>query len=232
MNLVSLNKIYIFLVVKFLWKFKSIKHNAIRSFQATEDDGVWHLHQVFNSTYDPKIKADVFTHILEEDSHASLFKKVYEQESKTNFTRQYYEREDLLPDDKDLWRKIAYVHVGERDATARFKTIISYLNESPLKKTLRTIVADEEGHIDLTYGMIEQYHDNVEDIKKEVARIDFLRMKDALARSINRIANMISSIFLYILFLCVAPFCFIFVRKKFDLALVEYDNNYIKKLKT
>jgi rubrerythrin len=223
-------RLQVFLIVKLLWMNKSIKHNAIRSFQATEDDGVWHLHKVFNETTDAKVKSEIFTHILEEESHATIFKNAYQEESGINFSRQYYERQELHSRDDALWKKLAFVHIGERDATERFRAIIKYLDDCPLKTALVSVVEDEEGHIELTRKMVDNYHDNPQEIEDELTLIEQGRFKDTCARSLNRIFNLISTGILYLMYFMVAPFCFYFVQKKFKNPLVTFDNNFSKRL--
>jgi rubrerythrin len=227
---IVLEKLQIFLVVKLLWLRKSIKHNAIRSFQATEDDGVWHLHTVFNETNDPKVKAEIFTHILEEASHATIFKRAFEEEAGINFSRQYYERQDLHSRNDALWKKLAFVHIGERDATNRFRALIQFLDDCPLKTALISVVEDEEGHIELTRKMVDNYHDNPQDIEDELKQIEQNRFKETCARALNRFFNFTSTSILYFIYFLVAPFCFYFVKRKFSNPIVSYDNNFSKRL--
>ena len=111
------------LTVRLFWRAPSTVAEAVRGFHATEADGVWHLHRGMQRVEDPAVKAVLFTHSLEEESHAEAFAGVYGRYAGVPFAARHYEREDLYPPDAAPWRLIAYVHVGERDATERFAAL-------------------------------------------------------------------------------------------------------------
>nr|UXE44642.1 hypothetical protein Hi04_10k_c2877_00010 [uncultured bacterium] len=55
----------IWLAVRVGWKLGGRMATAIRGFQATEADGVWHLQRGMQRLTDPRQRAVMFTHSLE-----------------------------------------------------------------------------------------------------------------------------------------------------------------------
>src|SRR3954467_11758550 len=95
---VFLDRLKVQLAVSVGWTIKGKLPEAIRAFQATEADGVWHLHRGMKRLTDPKIKAIMFAHSLEEESHAEEFAITYNQYADRVMTPAAYERADLYDD--------------------------------------------------------------------------------------------------------------------------------------
>src|SRR5438094_4072150 len=148
------HRIKIWFAVSVVWTRRGKLADAIRGFQATEADGVWHLHRGLRRIRDPRQRAILFTHSLEEEAHAEEFAHAYVHYGESAMKPAPYERADLYGDAEPIWKTFAYVHVGERDATQRFKLIAAALAQGRLKDSLRRIVTDEEGHVDLTHRML------------------------------------------------------------------------------
>src|SRR5262245_44383908 len=165
------DKLKIRLAVSVGWTLKGKLPEAIRAFQATEADGVWHLHRGMRRLDDPRLKAILFSHSLEEESHAEEFAHTYHEYSERVMTPASYERKDLYSDYDAPWKIFAYVHVGETDATDRFRYIHRTLQDGALKQSLGKIVTDEEGHVDLTHNMLVKMGATDSDIKNEVLRV-------------------------------------------------------------
>src|SRR5436309_3395231 len=77
---------------------------AIRGFQATEADGVWHLHRGLGRIADPHKRAILFTHSLEEECHAEEFAHAYRHYGERAFAPANYEREDLYVPSEPAWK--------------------------------------------------------------------------------------------------------------------------------
>ena len=224
------DKLKIKLAVSVGWTIKGKLPEAIRAFQATEADGVWHLHRGLRRLDDPKLKAILFAHSLEEESHAEEFAHTYGEYSDRVMTPASYERKDLYQEYDAPWKIFAYVHVGETDATDRFRYIHRSLKGGALKQSLGKIVTDEEGHVDLTHRMLIKMGASDSDIKNEVLRVRLLRLWEQWLRTGKRLVDSLATLLLSIAYYLMGPFLFLMARKKLQSRFVEYDNNQIKRL--
>jgi rubrerythrin len=224
------DKLKIKLAVSLGWSIKGKLPEAIRAFQATEADGVWHLHRGLRRLDDPKLKAILFSHSLEEESHAEEFAHTYHHYSDQVMTPASYERKDLYQDYDAPWKIFAYVNVGEQDATDRFRYIRETLKDGQLKQSLQKIVEDEEGHVDLTHKMLLKLGATDSDIKNEVLRVRLTRLWEQWLRTGKRVVDNIATLMLSIAYYLMGPFLFIAARRKLQHRFVEYDNNQIKRL--
>lgn len=226
-----IEKIRVKLAVKAGWKLPGKKAEAIRGFQATEADGVWHLHRGIAAIDDPKIRAILFTHSLEEESHAEEFAYTYQLYTDHMIPPATYERDDILKEGDATWKALAFVHVGEEDATARFGYIASELDDGePLKQSLEKIVEDEEGHVDLTEQLLTSLGATKEDMKREYRRVRLSRLWEGWLRNGKRVVDTVASVLLSVAYFALAPWVFVFARNKLQAEYVEYDNNSVKRL--
>jgi len=201
---------------------------AVQGFQATEADGVWHLLRAFASTDDPKLRAILFTHMLEEDSHADAFVRVYEQDGGV-FVPTFYERKDLFDPATPTWQRLAYVHVGEVDATERFGLLRDALPDGALKAALTSIVQDEEGHVDLTHDLLLQMNATEPEIRAAYRRVRRRRLWEHWLRLGKRTVNTVAELLLSLIYFALGPFFYRPARNKLDERIVEYDNNVLKQ---
>lgn len=166
---------------------------VIRGFQATESDGVWHLHRGIRKVESPRERAIVFGHCLEEEAHADAFADTYGRVTDGVFRPVHFERQDLDSRQSPAWKTFAYVHVGEIDATQRFRVLAETLPPGALRSCLETVVGDEEGHVDLTFGMLERLGAAPAAIRREVRRVRLRRAWEAWLRlgrgAIDRLAT-------------------------------------------
>jgi hypothetical protein len=219
------------LAVAFVWRKKSNVAEAIRGFQATEVDGVWHLHRGLARLTEPKQRAILFAHSLEEESHAEEFASSYAHYGERPLVPAAYERMDLYPEDAPAWKTFAYVHVGEHDATERFRLIRDALDEkAPLRDSLARIVQDEEGHVDLTHQMLVSMGATEKQIRKEVRRVRLSRLWQNWLRVGKRMVDSVATILLTLTYFVLGPFIAWVAKKKLANRFVEYDNNRLKQL--
>ncbi|MDC1173944.1 hypothetical protein OAT67_01000 [Bacteriovoracaceae bacterium] len=90
-----LERAFIFLTVKIIWKYRPIFHKALRRFQAVEADGVWHLQRSLDQVEDKKTRFKLFLHLLEEESHADSFARMYEKMADEKFVKLLFERRPI-----------------------------------------------------------------------------------------------------------------------------------------
>lgn len=223
-------KFKIRLAVYIGWSLKGKLPEAIRGFQATEADGVWHLHRGMRRIDDPQQRAILFTHSLEEESHAESFAHAYREYSDRVLVPANYERKDLYQANAAPWKILAYVHVGEQDATSRFRYIHNVLDDGPLRQALGKIVADEEGHVDLTHNMLIDMGANEQDIKSELFRVRLRRAWEQWLRLGKRVIDNFATLLLSIMYFVAGPLLFLIARRRLASRFVEFDNNHIKRL--
>ena len=223
-------KLKIRLAVNYGWHIKGKIAEAIRGFQATEADGVWHLQRGLRKIDDTRHRAILFTHSLEEEAHAEEFASVYNHYSDRVMTPATYEREDLYGRHEPLWKLFAFVHVGEEDATHRFRYIEQTLEKGRLKSSLGRICDDEEGHVDLTHRMLVEMGATDKEIKTEVRRVRWNRLWEHWMRLGKRVIDSFATVLLSIAYFTMGPFMFLFARKKLASRFVEFDNNRLKLL--
>lgn len=225
-----IEKLRIWFVVKVIWSSRRRMAEAIRGFQATEADGVWHLHRGMRRISDPKQRAIVFTHSIEEESHAEEFARVYGVYADRVMTPATYERDDLVGADDALWKAFAYVHVGEEDATERFRHLRDALGDGALKEALGRIVADEDTHVDLTHDMLLAMGARDGEIRREVFRVRAARLWETWLRSGKRVVDVVASVLLSAAYVVLGVFLAEPARRRLDRRVVDYDNNQLKRL--
>lgn len=225
-----LAKLRVWLVVKLVWSSRRRMADAVRGFQATEADGVWHLHRGMQRIHDPKQRALVFTHSLEEESHAEEFGRVYRAYSDQASSPATYERGDLHPPSTALWKTLAYVHVGEEDATSDFRRLRSVLGDGPLRESLARIIADESTHVDLTHDLLVAMGARERDIRAEVLRVRLGRLWENWLRAGKRVVDVIATVLLSSVYWLLGVFLAPPARKRLAERVVAYDNNRWKNL--
>lgn len=226
----TIEKAKIWMAVRVGWRVKGKMAEAIRGFQATEADGVWHLQRGMRRMTDPKHRAIMFAHSLEEESHAEEFARVYSQYGERVLTPANYERKDLYGNDAPPWKVFAFVHVGEEDATERFRHIRDMLGDGALKDSIRRVVADEEGHVDLTHQMLVKMGATEPQIRSEVRRVRLSRLWQAWLRVGKRVVDNVATLLLSVAYFTVGALLARSARTRLSRRFVDYDNNRIKRL--
>lgn len=218
------------LMVRLGWRNRGAVAEAIQGFTATEADGVWHLHRGLARIRDPKQRAILFTHSLEEEAHAEAFAATYAQYADRAITPPSFEREDLYPATAPAWKTIAYVHVGEDDATERFRAIAQALDDGPLRQVITRVVGDEDGHVGLTHRMLLQLGATESQIRNEAIRVRMKRAWEAWLRNGQRVVDWFATGLLSTLYFVLGPFFTGAARRKLAARYVDYDNAHVKSL--
>lgn len=225
-----IERVKVFATVRWLWRSDRDVAEAIRGFQATEADGVWHLHRGMARVTDPRQKAVLFTHSLEEESHADEFASIYGRYSPTPMQAKHYEREEIYTGDGAAWRLLAFVNVGEKDATERFKLIADAVGDGPLRDSLGRIVDDESGHVDLTHDMLLRMGATEAEIRGARLRVRLSRAWERWMRAGKRVVDVVATALLSAVYLLAGPFVARAARRRLAQRVVEYDNSRIKRL--
>jgi hypothetical protein len=220
----------IWLAVHVGWRFNGKRAEAIRGFQATEADGVWHLHRALARIHDPRERAILFTHGLEEESHAEEFVNAYTHYGQRVLVPANFERTDLYGPDQPAWKTFAFVNVGEDDATERFRLLRDALDDGPLKESLGRVVRDEEGHVDLTHDMLVRMGATEPQIRSELRKVRLQRLWQGWLRVGRRAVDRLATLLLSLVYFAAGSLLFRSARNRLSQRYVEYDNNRIKKL--
>lgn len=225
-----LERLKIALTVRLPWRDPRRVGAAIRGFQATEADGVWHLQRGIARLDDPRQKAAIFVHCLEEESHADAFAGLWRSYQDGVFSPEHYERADLYPPDAPVWKSFAYVHVGERDATHRFRLLRDALARGPLHDALARIVEDEAGHVDSTDAMLQRLGAEPAALRRELWVIRARRLWERWLRAGKRVVDLVATLLLSAVYFALGGLAAAASRRRLGGGLVAYDNNRPKRL--
>lgn len=222
-------QIQVFFALKIWKKNPKALCSAIRGFQAVEADGVWHLHQLFLRTNQLEEKARIFQHLLEEDSHAEIFAKEVGLLTGTPSGVENFKRHDLTLDGENNWRAIAYLNVGEVDATRKFEVLARQLPESSLKTALEKICRDEAGHAHLTVELARAFSIPDEALREQIQSIRQKRFRDSVSKQLMSVLNSISLLGLALVYWLIGWTGFFSAKEKLKQRSVDYDNNFLKR---
>jgi hypothetical protein len=226
----AIERAKIWLAVKFVWPRDGKMAEAIRGFQATEADGVWHLHRALHRLDDPRQRAILFTHGLEEESHAEEFTLAYAHYGQRPLAPANFERRELYSADEPTWKPVAFVNVGEDDATERFRLLRDTIDDGLLKESLGRVVADEEGHVGLTHNLLVRMGATDDEIRSELRRVRLQRLWESWLRSGRRVIDRVATVVLSALYFFIGAALHRTARARLSRDFVDYDNNRIKKL--
>lgn len=224
-----LERLKIAFTVRVPWRSPRRVGAAIRGFQATEADGVWHLQRGIARLDDPRQKATIFVHCLEEESHADAFAAVWPAYQEGVFSAEHYDRADLYPRGAPVWKSFAYVHVGERDATERFALLRDALREGPLHDALGKIVEDESGHVDSTAAMLARLGADPASLRRELLVIRARRLWGRWLAAGKRVVDAVATVLLSAIYFAFGGLAAAASRRRLQGGLVGYDNNRPKR---
>ena len=226
----AIERAKIWLAVKLVWPFNGKMAEAIRGFQATEADGVWHLHRTLHRLDDPRQRAILFTHSLEEESHAEEFTHAYAHYGQRPLAPANFERQDLYEADQPAWKTFAFFNVGEDDATQRFRLLRDTLDAGLLRESLTRVVADEEGHVGLTHDFLVRMGATDAEIRSELRRVRLQRLWDGWLRTGRRVVDRLATLVLSVVYFVIGTALHRTARARLSRRFVDYDNNRVKKL--
>lgn len=225
----ALEKARVWLAVKVGWRLDGKMAEAIRGFQATEADGVWHLHRALARLDDPQQRAILFTHSLEEEAHAEEFAHAYAHYGQRPLAPATFERGDLCGPGQPAWKTFAFFHVGEDDATERFRCLRDALRDGLLKRSLQRVVGDEEGHVGLTHDLLVRMGATEREIRSELRWVRLRRLWQAWLRTGRRLIDQLATLLLSLAYFPIGAVLSRTARTRLAQTRVEYDNNLLKK---
>lgn len=132
---------------------------ALNKFAITEADGAWQDIYAIGQVSDPRLKAKLFQHAIEESHHSALFEAASWNYSDVLQPRNCSERISLFKgsDPATALRSFyAYECVGENDVCEEFSAYASAAPYTDLKEIFERLRGDEEAHAAYTRKVYEE----------------------------------------------------------------------------
>lgn len=145
----NLRRVLIRFLTPIVWRVsKARKLDALQEFSDTELDSGWQCLLAMDAVQDPKVKADLFQHCLEEFFHAEMFFSLLVSLSDAPRKRPAFAREMLLrSQDPDAFLAfLVQVYVGETEINRDFQAYGESGIEEPIRALFCRIKGDEEAH--------------------------------------------------------------------------------------
>lgn len=125
------------------------KARALQEFSLIEKDSGCQLLAAISHVDDPRVKAQLFQHVLEEFHHADLFDRAAKSCADGPLEVPVITRDELIdpkagPD--GLLDFVSYVHAGESAVNADFAHYAAYAPDRLLRGVFTAVRADEAGH--------------------------------------------------------------------------------------
>ena len=188
----SLDRRTVRLVLRLKWKHsQKAVAERIRAFEATEDDSAWQLLYACGRIENPKVKAQLFMQAMEEMHHAEVFRGLYEESSGSKLRKMSVPRKAIFQEGA-AWKLFAYCAVGEASAARRFQHIADGLPAGPFQSSLRKILKEEEGHVELAADLGSLTGKTDGEIKRELARVKLVRAWESWLRLGRNLTNFMS----------------------------------------
>ncbi len=202
------------ILVNFGWRLLPGKfREAIRRFEATEEDSSWHLLRGAMHTDNSVHRAELFEQALEEISHAEEFRSFFLAHTGERI-RRLQEEKRVLFQKNETWKLFAFCLIGENDAAVRFEKIAANQYSPGLDRLLKRILADEKGHQKKAELLLSGAGLAPDTVHRETRRIRLVRFRDAWLRSGRQIADLVSSVLLaFVYFVFSGPFALVARRR-------------------
>lgn len=192
-----IERLKVFLAYQLLWKrFPNLMNRQIQSFATTEYTTSWHFLYALRHARDARHKAQLFDQLLEEYHHADLFLDIAQKRSTSPVYIDRGEIRSLYPR-QDLWKLIVYAQKGEDDAVVRFNELLRQVEDEPLRRALKEVLADEKGHAEHVMDISHEMGASPVDIERQMRKVKLARLWQDWSMSGRRILGFPSKIMLY-----------------------------------
>jgi rubrerythrin len=135
-----------------IWKWsRERKIEALQEFSAIEKDSGNQILWALELIPDPRLKALIFQHVLEEYFHAEIFNDISHYYAQTHLVQKLFPRENLVTRNSpplDVWEFFAYAHVGEDAVNRDFSYYASARHfDKKISSIFYRVAEDEKNHI-------------------------------------------------------------------------------------
>lgn len=144
-----------------VWKFfPKRKLAALQEFSTTELDSGWQSLYALRHLEDPKAKAVLFHHALEEFYHADLFSQLQASYAEAPLNQPVFTREAVLEkagDREAMLDFLVEVYVGEQEINGDFVAYAKAPVDEEIRALFLRIKQEEEGHEELSRELLVRY---------------------------------------------------------------------------
>ena len=170
-----------------MWKFfPKRKVKALQEFSTIEKDSGCQLLWSLELTRDPKDRAFIFQHVLEEFFHAEVFEDI-SQFYATSYLPKIVSAREILVDKKStpeqVWDFFSYAHVGEEGVNRDFTYYAKANLDKKIAAVFLRVSIDEANHIHGTKEILESM------TKDRRFFSDWLILKSTVKRKIKQIQS-------------------------------------------
>ncbi len=221
---VLFERLKVFLAYQLLWKrFPGLMNRQIKAFATTEFTTSWHFLYALRHAPDAHHKGLLFDQLLEEYHHADIFLEVAQKRSDTPV---YLDRGEIrrLYAEEDLWKLIVYAHKGEDDAVARFNELLRQVDDEPLRRVLKEVLADEKGHAEGVDNMSYDMGADPEAVRRELQKVTARRMWENWMTTGRRVLGVPTKIILYAVYFLAGVFLVLPSRRRLARPTVRSDS--------
>jgi len=158
---------------------------GLERFAITETDSVWQILLTLKAVSDPKVRAKVFQHALEEAHHASEFTRVAAGICAVPPHRPRPERIPIYDEsrgDQALADFMAYAHVGEQDVFDQFSSYAAGVGLPEAAAVFHEAKKDERGHAALTLHFLKGLLPSPRAVRMRIVKTRFRRAYEGWLR--------------------------------------------------
>ena len=159
----SLRRMLIRSVLPFAWRASRTRTAlGLQRFAITEVDSAWQSLQALHGAENPRLRAKLFQHALEEIHHGALFRGLCVAYSDAPPAMPTTERQALYRSEHGAAGLIpffAYEFVGERDVRDEFTTYAAAAPYDDIKQLFERAKLDEKGHAIYTERALDELTD-------------------------------------------------------------------------
>jgi hypothetical protein len=209
-------------ITPIIWStFPNQKASALQRFSVVEKDSGLQLYRCIDLIDDPKIKAELFQHVLEEFNHSDLFEELSKSYSNSYLYTPVLPKEYIFKSNasrKEILEFYAYAHVGEEEVNKDFYFFAKSNFDKRIRNVFNRIAGDEARHTVGTDDIL------IKLCKVQKINHSFLVLKSKTIRLYKQFATYSQSFghipltfFLTLIYFILGPLIFIFIRKRFTL---------------
>lgn len=216
------------LVLSIQFRIKSFRQKKMINIFAVEDDSAWQLHRLFNRVDDPKMRANVFDHLLEETYHASVFLEQVKKEFGRVTINWPQPRLEIETADQPDWKYFAHLHAGESSAALFFKALQEAVGKSSFTEKVNQVLSDEAKHVGKTASPSKSLNVSNDVYADYAQKVGQSRWWDSITKSLQIFLDLLLTAFLVLLYFSVIPFVFWFSNSRMNETSFTFSNNQRK----
>jgi hypothetical protein len=206
------------LSLPFVWRLNpDRKAAALGEFATTEMDSAWQSIWALRHTADPKLRAQLFQHALEEIDHSGQFDRVFRAHSRTPSSSAPFERKvlfDAAKGERAAIEFFAYECIGETDIRDEFQTYAAAAPDADVKAVFLSVERDELGHAAYTNHVLTGLvADDPRRRRRALWRARGRRLYEGWLRFGRKLGEIPTSVLLGVLYFAFGPFLWLRCRR-------------------